>query len=188
MKVLSIDFDYFLDTDNDTREDKFPEGDESIEPNWKYWCEKYPEINIIGVIDSYYKCLKFLKGQNPKYFLYADSHGDIEKLFQYFEDGLILDHYDFHHDNYFGNNKDITCANWVRILKQKYPNSRVIWHKREDSVTTALDGEFPYEMTLDDDYSGDYDIIFICFSPEWTPPHLRPYYEDLVNSINRKAP
>ena len=184
-KVLSIDFDYFLDTDIDTREDKFPEGDESIEPNWKYWCEKYPEINVIGVIDSYYKLLKFLKTQNPRKFLYADSHGEIARLFDDFSDDMVIDHYDFHHDNWFGNS-EVNCANWVRRLKCKYPNAKVIWHYREDSITNALDGEFPYEKTLDDSYSGKYDIIFMCFSPEWTPPHFRGYYKDLIRALEKK--
>lgn len=186
MKVLSIDFDYFLDTDIDTREDKFPDGDENITPIWDYWCNKYPEINIIGVIESYNKLVKYLKGlKNKPIFMYADSHGDIERIFDYFKEDeeLLVENYDFHHDCYFGNNKDVTCANWVRILKQRFPQAEIIWHKREDSIVESLAGKFPYKMTLDDDYKGEYDIIFICYSPEWTPPHLRKYYEKLIKIL-----
>ena len=28
-----------------------------------------------------------------------------------------------------------------------------------------------------------YDYIFLCFSPEWTPPHLASYYRRLIKNL-----
>ena len=192
-RILSIDFDYFLDTDIDTRNDKFPDGQDDIPPNeleslWNYFYDKYPEILNIGVINDFYICCDILSHLRPDKVFIADSHKDIAELFPLIdpEDDLEVINVDFHHDNYISSGDKLDCANWVRHLKIQRPNTEIKWIKREDSDSNSLLGEFPYEQTEDlNTIEGGFDYVFLCFSPEWTPPHLRSYFRTLCTYFNR---
>lgn len=185
MRVLSIDFDFFLNTDIYTREHKFPDGYETegekreLSREWEEYYAEYPEILKIDVIELEYSMIKdFLSGYSgPVY--ESESHAGIGRLFDLFDDDTELTNIDFHHDAYISGGSRLDCANWVRILKERYPGSSVKWVKREDSAVASLMGDFPYEMSDKPDLSVEYDLVFLCFSPEWTPPHLRSRYEEL---------
>ena len=193
-RILSIDFDYFIDTDINTRNDKFPDGvdekpREVLDKEWEYFYNTYPEIKYIGVISSYdimcHSLSKLTKGQ----VLISESHRDISQIFDRLSinDDLEVINYDFHHDNYISGGSEIDCANWVRHLMNIRPNTKFEWRHRIDSEITSLMGDFPYDKSLNEeiftDIGGEFDYIFICFSPEWTPPHLRPQYKDLCRSV-----
>ena len=188
-RILSIDFDYFIDTDLDTRNLKFPDGEdempkEELENLWNYFYNKYPEIADIGVIKPFFTFCEDLTNLHRGAVYVAESHKEIARFFPVLETEKHLEvvNIDFHHDNYAGRGK-IDCSNWVRHLKDLIPNAHIKWIRREDSETASLFGDFPYEHTEDLTLEGQFDYIFVCFSPEWTPPHLRTYYDALIISL-----
>lgn len=188
-RILSIDFDYFIDTSLAVRNEKFPDGGdnvpaESLLHDWNMLYEKYPELKDIGVIRSFDLCLEKISGLRCGKVLIAESHGDIAKLFPLInrEDELEVLHLDFHHDNYISGGDKIDCANWVRHLMQVRPDAGINWVRREDSERESLSGNFPYPSTLDFVIDGEFDYIFLCFSPEWTPPHLRSAFDEMCRA------
>lgn len=189
-RILSIDFDYFIDTDVDTRNDKFPDGmdvkpKDRLERDWKEFIHEYKEIKRIGVIDNYKTCCDFLCMLQSGKVLISDTHKDIAKLFPLInpKSDLEVINIDFHHDNYISSINKVDCANWVRHLMYAFPNTEFTWIRREDSELNSLLGNFPYFHTRDFVLEGEFDYIFICFSPEWTPPHLRAQYKNLCKNV-----
>ena len=193
-RILSIDFDYFIDTDLNTRNNKFPDGvDEKpkieLLSDWDFMYEKYPEIREdIGVIPEYFKCRDWLSKRKNGITVFSESHKDIYEVFNVCEsDSLEVVNIDFHHDNYISGCSKVDCANWVHHLMNEKPDTKFTWVKRKDSETVSLDGEFPYTTITDIKkvLVDNYDYIFICLSPEWTPPHLIDYYNRMVESALR---
>lgn len=189
-RILSIDFDYFIDTDIDTRNDLFPDGvDEKPKDELnKEWSEMYKhsaELVDIGVIDTFETCCNILKNLRFGKVIVADSHKEIASIFPHLnpKDNLEVINIDFHHDNYISGGNNVDCANWVRHLMNKFPQTDFSWYRRFDSELISLEGVFPYKSTTDFVIEGEFDYIFICFSPEWTPPHLYPKFKELCQSV-----
>lgn len=198
-KVLSIDFDYFIDTDVEIRNNVFPNGldyapKELIDQEWENLYHSYPELKDIGVIKDFYLVVDYLKrnkawhklGENV---LFADSHSEIKSVLDKIplEETIHITNVDFHHDyyHYFTGGNSYNCSNWLRRLIEERPFTSVTWIKRSDSECVTLSGEFPYYMTtrIKKTLEKDYDYIFICLSPEWTPPHLIKYYNILLETL-----
>lgn len=199
-RILSIDFDYFLDTDVETRNNKFPDGvelksEKEIKEDWEEACSVYPEIKNIGVISDYFYLLDNLPHVSDKcLFLCSDSHKDISQFFHFVvpnEEKIEVVNIDFHHDTYISGGTKIDCANWLRHLTELRPDTEVLWIAREDSETVSMLGDFPYPISfkIEDIGSEPYDFIFLCFSPEWTPLHLKNnYYKHLFNNLVNLIP
>ena len=190
-RILSIDFDYFINADLETREHKFPDGvddipEEELKRQWSYFYDKYPEINDLGVIYNYVPTCITLSSLKSGKVLVAESHRDIAKLFPLIESEEEIEvlHVDYHHDNYVSGGNEVDCANWVRHLKDLIPNAHIKWVRRPDSETASLMGEFPYQHTEKLNIEGEFDYIFLCFSPEWTPPHFRIYFEAMKRFLS----
>lgn len=197
MKILSIDFDYFVNAKLDIRNSKFPQAEDIVDPNkikelWDSCYSEHPELASIGVIDELQFFIQFLKEHPPVPVLVAESHKDIYNfIFSLLQDSqdhsLSITNIDFHHDNYYMYGGRVTCANWLMKICELF-RTKVLWVKREDSETSSLAGDFPYPSTTDIQSSfGHYDAIFLCMSPEWTPPHLRPQFnkmKDVLDSLN----
>lgn len=186
-RILSIDFDYFLKTDIDTRNFKFPDGvdDKPVEEllkDWEIMYAKYPEIRDIGVIGRFHVLCHLFYYKHFKRIVVAESHKEIAQILAEIkeEDELEVINIDFHHDNYISGGNTLDCANWVRHLMTKRPDTDFVWIRRSDSEIVSLEGEFPYKHTMSIlPIEGEFDYLFLCFSPEWTPPHLRPMFETL---------
>lgn len=197
IKILSIDFDYFINTDINTRNTKFPNGldeapKELIHQMWSESYAQFPEINDIGVIKGYDFICNYLKAHTFSKVLIADSHKEIKQLIDEVPKDVPLDVYniDFHHDmyHYFSSGEEVNCGNWARKLihEGRYYNSDYIWIKRKDSDVMTLSGEVCcYKKTyLKTALRGiKFDYVFLCKSPEWTPPHLDKYYQNMINCI-----
>ena len=191
MRILSIDFDYFVDTDMDTRLMYFPDGNDNlpVKMNRYIWNRCYDfkeELKNIGVIKDYDTICNFLSTQTPKKVLVADSHREMEKLFSDInpDEDLELINIDFHHDMFVTGGDKLDCGNWLRFLIDLKPDTKITWVRREDSDTDSLFGEFPYHHTTDiSEVQGEFDLIFICFSSPWTPPHLYNKFEEMVKTI-----
>lgn len=197
IKILSIDFDYFIDTDIDTRNNKFPNGldeapKELINQMWNESYAQFPEINDIGVTKGYYFICNYLKENTFTKILIADSHKEIKRLIDLVPKHTPLEVYniDFHHDmyHYFSSGEEVNCGNWARklILEDRFFNGDYVWIKRKDSDIMTLGGEVPCRKKtyLKNALRGiKFDYVFLCKSPEWTPPHLDIYYQDMINCI-----
>ena len=188
-RILSIDFDYFINTGIYTRNEKFPDGEDhlaNVQDIWLNHYLKYPEIHNIGVTLNFHNYCRALRSLEKGKVLIADSHADIVKVFNDIDvdERLEVVNIDFHHDNYITGGDTLDCANWVRHLMTKRPNTKFYWVRREDSETVSLEGEFPYPHGIEYLNTLDFDYVFLCFSPEWTPPHLRPYFNDLCRAVD----
>ncbi|HHV65869.1 MAG TPA: hypothetical protein GXX46_12495 [Peptococcaceae bacterium] len=191
--ILSIDFDYFIDASSKERDLYFPNGSEDI-PKSKYkllWEEKYsnyPKLKKIGVIKDYYFLKNFLMSLNINkvYFYKADNHKSIREIIDMIPSNLQLKivNIDFHHDyyHYYSGGDKYNCGNWLRRVLEERPNTKVIWIRRNDSQLNSLEGMFPFENTTDikSILYEKFDYVFICRSPEWSPPHLNNKFEELT--------
>ena len=194
--ILSIDFDYFIDITSEERDLYFPKGNDGIsKANLKLmWKERYlrhPKLRDVGVIKDYYILKEFLALSNihKNKFHVADSHKSIRKIIDRipWSSQLKIVNIDFHHDyyHYYSGGDNFNCGNWLRRIIEERPNTKVKWVRREDSQIYSLEGEFPFENTTDIGpiFEENFDYIFICRSPEWSPPHLTSKFEELVRSI-----
>ncbi|WFA09004.1 hypothetical protein [Tissierella sp. Yu-01] len=94
---------------------------------------------------------------------------------------------DFHHDyyHYFMGGDIYNCGNWLRRLVEDRPETKVKWIRREDSQISSLEGDFPFENTTNIKVLelDKFEYIFICKSPEWTPPHLDIKFNEFIDFI-----
>ncbi|NLK29145.1 MAG: hypothetical protein GX306_12530 [Clostridiales bacterium] len=196
--ILSIDFDYFIDASSAERDLYFPVGSDEIPKDrlksmWKERYLKYPKLKEVGVIDEYYFLKNFLHLLNihKKHFYKADTHKYIKKLIDIipWKNQLRIVNIDFHHDyyHYYTGGDNYNCGNWLRRLIEERPNTKVRWIRRKDSQINSLEGEFPFEHTTDIKSIANetFDYVFICRSPEWSPPHLRDKFEELARAVIR---
>lgn len=181
MRILSIDFDYFIDTTIEVRDNCFPDGYDNFSPAmtqfiWNSRYDFYEDIlKNIGLIADYGTMCEFLANLKGGKVLIADSHREIQNFFSEIkaDEELEIINIDFHHDMYVTGGDTLDCGNWLRFLVDLKPDANVTWVRREDSDVESLDGDFPYHHTTDiSEVHGEFDLIFICFSSPWTPPHL----------------
>lgn len=192
MRILSIDFDYFVDTDMYTRLMYFPDGNDNLSTNlnniiWDNCYRCMEDLKNIGVIKDYYTMCNLLKTLKTGRFLYADSHREISRFFKEIkpDEDLELINIDFHHDMFVTGGSELDCGNWLRFLVELKPDAKITWVRREDSDTDSLFGEFPYNHTTNiTEVQGEFDLVFVCFSSPWSPPHLYSKFADMVNCIN----
>lgn len=180
MRILSIDFDYFIDTTIEVRDWCFPDGHDNFPPSmtefiWGRRYELHEEIKDIGIIPDYEVICNFLNSLKDGKVLFADSHREIAKFFSEIkpEEELEVINIDFHHDMYITGGDTLDCGNWLRFLVDLKPDAKIKWVRREDSDVESLSGVFPYYHTTNiSEVQGEFDLIFLCFSSPWTPPHL----------------
>ena len=196
--ILSIDFDYFIATSAAERDRYFPKGGDEISPDklnpmWeeRYW--RYPQLREIGVIPEYYTLKNFLillKVKQENVFR-SDTHKEIKNVIDAipWDTQLRIVNIDFHHDyyHYFSAGEHCNCGNWLRRVVEERPGTEVKWIRREDSQIYSLEGKFPFEHTTDLTSVLDetYEYVFLCRSPEWSPPHLTSRYEALIRAVLR---
>lgn len=195
VRILSIDCDYFIAASAAERDLYFPRGGDGIpmdklQSNWQARYLKYPQLKDIGVIDEFYAVKNFLtllriKEEN---FFKSNSHKSIKDIIDAIPEHLPLRivNIDFHHDfyHYYSGENYCNCGNWLRRLVEERPETEVKWICRGDSQIYSLEGEFPYEHDADITSAFDeaYELVFICSSPEWSPPHLNNRWEELVRA------
>lgn len=193
MNVLSIDFDYFIDISAEIRNTCFPyaedtSDEEEVNRRWEQSYRDYPALREIGLINDYGRIqdgLRLIMEEHAPEVLIRESHRELYDAIRERGNRLgRLVNVDFHHDWYcmYGGG-EITCANWLRKLEEVFPPIQdMVWVKRADSETECLAGRFPYRMTEDIravTEKADYHLVYLCYSPEWTPPHLRVFFERL---------
>lgn len=195
IKVLSIDFDYFINASIGTRNEIFPDGADEVPKeemlsSWERMYHEYPITKFIDVIDEYNYVCKYLlhnKYKLGKTVFVADSHKAIQDVFKSIPFTTPLDVYniDFHHDMYYFYTGDdnYNCSTWARRLLEERACVNYTWIRRKDSDTRVLGGEVECNHTtrLREALTFfDADYVFICMSPEWTPPHLKSKFDEMV--------
>ena len=189
INVLSIDFDYFqIVTKKDIKH--YPDGID-LDPHISsiVWMSKY-EI---------YKDLEDIKNDKERIALVSDiikmnnkakklisyTHKDIYKFIldnTKKDDKVTIYNLDTHHDM-FNKNKELDCGNWISYIKKVRPYTDIYWYA--NPLTPSIYGLEDYEEYLHTkDISSllenKYDLIFLCKSPNWVPPHLYNEYEEMV--------
>ncbi|MBU5455572.1 hypothetical protein [Caproiciproducens sp. MSJ-32] len=194
--ILSIDFDYFINASSQERYIYFPNGSDEIPSNklksmWEERYLKYPELKKVGIIEDFYFLKNFLmKLKIPQEnFLKVNSHKYIKNIIDRIPKilQLMIVNIDFHHDyyHYYKGPNNYNCGNWLRRVIEERPNTKVRWIRRRDSQIYSLDGTFPFEHTEDikSISNENFDYVFLCRSPEWSPIHLNDKFEELASSV-----
>ncbi len=181
LNVLSIDWDYFVDANGQYRFEHFPDI-----PNEKYpqslqdaiWISRYAEDDSlfkVGVKPAVYALVKRLN--YIPYICVCDSHKyaytfGIQRLRETGNTQFNFLNIDFHSDC----RKDteaLDCGNWYSLLMNEYkgkwnwigwPDSYKVGKPRKLNFTAAFD------LSKIDKVA--WDMLFICRSNMWSPPHL----------------
>lgn len=199
VRILSIDFDYFQDTTRETVLKCYPDGiDLPTEITCVIWmnsyCKSSPSYDLIRQVKANDILLSTAKIalNKQKYdtpVIIRQSHleiwDEIRKRYS-FGTEMYVAHVDFHDD--FGNEGTretiVDCGNWLYHVVKKY-KARLRWYTRNASfdcygikyneVPAIRESLLP--LLLEDEF----DMIFLCRSDPWTPPHLDDSFDELVN-------
>lgn len=97
-----------------------------------------------------------------------------------------------HHDC-FNNNPELDCGNWISYVKQDYPKIHIQWIANPVSrqVYNITETEFDFIQTsLNTLQEQPPDLIYLCRSDNWLPPHLDNYFEQtkrLLTQLSRNV-
>ena len=210
LRVLSIDYDFFQTADMQTLMTCYPDGRDLPTPlSCAVWSGYYavPETRekLLGVKINW-SLLKqmqtiLLGACYRKQFrsMVTNSHKHIYKFIkdEYFdspaggEDGhgsrydhLELVNVDMHHDM-FNSNPEPDCGNWVRHIAKEIPTDLTWIANPVSKEAYGLDDpQFDIiENSLDCLTGKRWDLVFLCRSDNWTPPHLDGGFKHLADIL-----
>lgn len=189
VKVLSIDFDYFQIVDMETMHN-YPDGRDNkpalSEIIWAMRCSESPELFDVGFNDEEYdKLLSLLGKQNNKTpVLISYSHRDIYDFIREVcpsDSPLEVVNIDMHHD-YSNGNEELDCGNWVSHLQKEYKNFK--WRWIANPISTEMYEANELDNLVAKSISSlkeeKFDVIFLCRSDTWLPPHLDSRFHNLL--------
>lgn len=197
LNVLSIDFDIFQVVSTDTMKTCYPDGiDLPTSLSSIVWQSHY------GNPDTYQKLMEItvntdminelktmivnsLNHRLPESCI-CNSHMHIyDFIMKHYDkiqyNGITLTHLDMHHD-LFNDNKELDCGNWISHLKDTV-KTNVTWIA--NPISKAMYGMTePIFDNVKTDFSdikdSNWDLIFLCRSDNWLPPHLDASFTDLA--------
>ena len=199
-RVLSIDFDYFQRVSEDTLKKCYPDGiDNGTEISKVVWASHYADkrqaelLEQVGINEDELTLAKQMLTRQKKGVpvLVTNSHRHIyDFIHDYVEKskGLIVTNVDMHHD-FENDNSRVDCGNWIGFLNKEYEHFKWNWIMNE--VTDDMYGlqkGFSQDLirtSLAEIADESYDMVFICRSDIWTPPHLDKYFDDLLKTAIR---
>ena len=209
-RVLSIDWDYLVNATAYQRATLFPDGgSENIPVGLQnvIWATRYADKKDLENIDIDYQSLdlikKFIISHCSNAFTTVwDSHKNCfdEVLSSTsINQPIEIINIDFHHDMYVNDFlNEIDCGNWVNGLFEKdayrlnQKSDKYYWIHREDSQIDKIIENSPYttELTIDkleNIEEFECDLLFICRSSVWSPPHLDDefikFYKWIQNNV-----
>lgn len=200
MKVLSIDFDYFQKASKEALY-TYPDGhDFGSELSMLIWSGHYAnprERKLLESVtvdqDKLNKVIDLIQKQNVfSEVLIAQSHAHLAGFIRdNNEDNepIELINLDMHHDTFKQGTheaktfEEVDCGNWGTVLFNQYPGTQITWVNQEGSEIFG-DGDKRLKITsdLDSVLDEDYDLIFICRSDIWLPPHLDKDFDKLFQA------
>lgn len=203
-KVLSIDFDFFQNTTKELIKNFYPDGiDLSPSISEIVWASKYCnnpfskdnddeqtlfDVTINQELFSDIKSILLNQDFDTNCFI-CQSHVSLYHILKDLDlsnKNTEIYNLDFHHD-LFNDNSNIDCGNWLGKFKDVNKNTFISWYTRETALEcynfnqNELDNVRIYtniKYLLDTKF----DLIFLCRSDAWTPPHLDIYFDELVST------
>lgn len=198
LKVLSIDFDFFQDVDAHTMRYYYPDGvDLPTNLSTIVWGSKYSKrykfsdkISSVKINTNLFaQMLTILDNQDADTpVLIAQSHVSIYNfIHKHMEghDGVSIVNVDMHHD-IFNDNPEVDCGNWLYHIAHDIPNTKINWITREVSLECygiIPEDNLKAEFNFDKIQNASFDIIFLCRSDAWTPPHLDDWFTRMAGHI-----
>jgi hypothetical protein len=205
MKILSVDYDFFVNVSSNIATVYYPDGIDTRNKgvNEIIWSSHYSQLPFLYNLNINKKHIKDFKkillNQNCNIPVkISESHVEIYDfiLDQWnYEEDIELTNIDFHHD-IFNTNNYLDCGNWIGNLKDEIElenyNFRLKWMTRPESLKTygfndldknKLKDKVNIYTNMDCISNETFDILFLCRSDPWTPPHLDKHFIDLINFI-----
>lgn len=200
MRVLSIDFDYFP---RPTRQalKYYPDGiDLPTGLSNIIWATKYQYYNNIirsvNIDRTELNILRQLLSAQPVSapVRIANSHIEIYDFIYKHSVGSKVDlvNIDFHHD-IFNNNKNLDCGNWIGHLEKENKLKTLSWVTTQTSLDAYgfTNDEIKTKhakvyLSINEILNNKFDLIFLCRSDPWSPPHLDIYFDELKSFCQKR--
>lgn len=198
LNVLSIDFDVFQNVTADALKACYPDGhDMSTNMSRIVWSGYYANPNthdmLDGVtinqplLDEFINGVKKCRNNIPV--LVANSHVNIydfirNNMYARNITKLNLINADLHHDM-CNDNYTMDCGNWIKYVAQDY-DAKITWIANPVSPDIfGLDEKITNHMKFDfsDVDFEKIDLLFMCRSDPWFPPHLDKYFDRVVKIL-----
>ena len=196
LRVLSVDFDYFQKVPNADVFEAYPDGiDLSSYLSTTVWASYYANPRTKEMLDKVkadrkgIEHLQKILGNSVHTqigVMVAQSHKHIYDFIMDEYNGGDYDsvevvNIDMHHDMY-NQNPDVDCGNWLSHLVDDVENCDVTWvankvSKKAYGMSKALEECVEFDLSVLD--NKEFDLIFLCRSDNWLPPHLDKDFEDL---------
>lgn len=195
MKVLSIDFDYFQKASADTLRN-YPDGHDFCgELSSTIWATHYAQHDLkddVKLANGELLKMKNIILNQPESINGFVSHTHLH-IYDFIHQNVPLDeplevvNIDMHHDM-FNDNEEVDCGNWLSHISKEYDNFKLKWiaNKASKSVYGISKSEQLdklVETKLDSIKNEKFDLIFLCRSDMWLPPHLDHAFIDLANIV-----
>lgn len=187
MRILSIDFDYFVNPTPLQRTRYFPDGGREMSDtlNAFVWAGAYArskiatkkfgdEKNSLLNVELQKKQLQgihnIVMAQGSICYMVADSHSHAYEFIHENWDGDAIELYnvDFHHDT-FDTGAEVHCGNWLRWLLEEGTVDVAYWVNQSES---ELEDNMTKVIPFSELPKTGYDLVYICRSGWWTPPHM----------------
>lgn len=199
LRVLSIDFDFFQKVDQFTLTHCYPDGhDLSTELSEIIWAGYYANPKAKEKLDSVIcdtkrldELMRILKTKPNIPTFICNSH---KFAYHFITDHFIPDEHDsiniinidMHHDC-FNDNEELDCGNWINHIKKLCPKTTLTWITQPvaidmyaiDDMKSIIQTDFSKLKTF------AFDILFICRSDIWLPPHLDTHFDQLLTLMTR---
>ena len=220
MRILSIDWDYFVNASYNERMELFPDTPNdkaSTELSKIIWSSVYAgaktrhylyntrDIEDIDANNSALKYISKLLNNSDFVYLTEDSHkwlGDFllnPDTQEYFND-LYLDDTSLddleivnidHHSDLYNIGIELNCGNWLNKVMEKYENTKVLWVANKDSRCDELEN-LAYQNRVSvsrnlKDVTGRFDMVYLCRSAQWSPPHLDRQYDEFDRKLRKQS-
>lgn len=204
LKVLSLDFDFFLKFENDDSSvlSEFPDGTEAfIQYSDTIWASRIANESADKKIStvkcneqSFSEVALFLNSCDRRIpSMAANSHVYIyDFVAKHMSKGQEVQvvNLDYHHDAYH-TEAELNCGNWVTHLQNlcdgqflyQWITSENGWESSENTIPRFVRESYRFKtlgeyLSWDKNYHPD--LIFLCRSDVWVPPHLDGYFDMLL--------
>lgn len=203
LNVLSIDFDFFQTADADTMNFYYPDGiDLPPEITTVTWSGHYygisgEHVRKVTCPESDVHTLYKLIQQNKQDVIACEAYCSHVHIYD-----MICEHYatkrydkinliniDMHPD-VSNENKHLDCGNWISHLKQVHPNTKLQWITRQTMVDLLELNNMHLSLHTDFEILKDFkpNLIFLCRSDTWFPPHLDMYFDEFLKQLQQLFP
>ncbi len=201
-KILSIDFDFFQKVTPEIMQTCYPDGvDLSSAISTIVWSGYYANskqkmmLDTVEILENeFYSMIDILLNQdkeipvmiaNSHLHIYDFIHSNVAET-----EKLYLVNADMHHDM-FNQNPETDCGNWLGHISQEYDTSAVwIANPVSKAMYGITDDDIPKDSSISQlaelipessavIQDKQFDMIFLCRSDNWLPPHLDNYFSEM---------